>query len=234
VIEAGDEPCRDRIAAGFENNRDFGRRRLGRECRRRATRCQDESDPPADQIGGQFRQPVVVTFRPAVLDRHVLPVDVAAFAQSLAECGDEGRIGAGRDAAEETDLRRCRLLRPRAAGCGRPHQPRHNSASSDPPGFPLDSQDGQHTGASGVEVRKILAATTARPCGTSAPGPHPRSARSGRGLAPSAAVPFRRKPAQGPGGNTSRRQGRFASCSFTEKFDKPELRDAKALLDELA
>ena len=46
----------------------------------------DDGDPTADQVGRQFRQAIVVIVRPAVFDRHVAALDVAGFAQALAEC----------------------------------------------------------------------------------------------------------------------------------------------------
>src|SRR5262249_9089355 len=61
----------------------------------------------------QCRQPVVLTVRPAKLDRHVLTCDEAAFAQTAAERSDEVRRVLGRPGTHEADYRRCRLLRAR-------------------------------------------------------------------------------------------------------------------------
>ena len=49
-------------------------------CRARRSRS-----PDANQIGRQCRQPIVLTLRPAVFDRHVPALDIAGFAQALAE-----------------------------------------------------------------------------------------------------------------------------------------------------
>ena len=43
-----------------------------------------------NQIGRQRRQPLVLTFRPAVLDRHVLALDIAGVLQALAESRADG------------------------------------------------------------------------------------------------------------------------------------------------
>src|SRR4051794_38791551 len=59
-----------------------------------------------------------MTLRPAVFDRHILSLDVAGFAQSLAECADKRcRRRARRPGVEDADHRRRLLLR---AACERP------------------------------------------------------------------------------------------------------------------
>ena len=45
----------------------------------------DHRDPPANQFGRQRRQPIVSGFRPAVLDRDVLALDIAGLLQALAK-----------------------------------------------------------------------------------------------------------------------------------------------------
>ena len=45
----------------------------------------DDGHPPADQIGCQVRQPVVLSVRPAVFDRDVMALDKAGLAQTFAE-----------------------------------------------------------------------------------------------------------------------------------------------------
>ena len=55
----------------------------------------DHVDLAADEIGGQCGQPIIVALRPAVFDRHVLSLDIAGFAQSLAERGHK-RCRSGR------------------------------------------------------------------------------------------------------------------------------------------
>ena len=64
-----------------ENDRDRRCRRLGREHGRRdGTGRDDHGHLPANQIGRQRRQPIILTVRPAVFDRDVLALDIAGFA----------------------------------------------------------------------------------------------------------------------------------------------------------
>src|SRR6516164_2130370 len=59
---------------------------------------------------------------PAVLDRHILPLDVAGFAQASVEGGYAGGECCSRSAVEETNHRNRRLLR------GRRERPRCETA----------------------------------------------------------------------------------------------------------
>ena len=94
-----------------EDDRDRRGRNFRGQCRTEIAACHDQIDLAADEIGGQCGQPIIAAFRPAVLDRHVLSLDIAGFAQSLAERGHQGRKRTGRRAAEETDHRERLLLR---------------------------------------------------------------------------------------------------------------------------
>ena len=49
----------------------------------------DHGHLAADQLGRQRRQPIVLTFRPAIFDRDILALDITGFAQTLAERGNE-------------------------------------------------------------------------------------------------------------------------------------------------
>src|SRR5215469_4630329 len=69
----------------------------------------------ADEIGGQFGQPIKATLRPAVFDRHILSLDVAGFAKPLAERGQTRCKRAGLLAAQKTDDRHRLLLRAQCA-----------------------------------------------------------------------------------------------------------------------
>ena len=80
-------PSLDRIAADREDDRDRRGRGLGRERRGIATGATITATWRSNQIGRQRRQSIVVTFRPAVFDRHVLALDEAGFVQALAERG---------------------------------------------------------------------------------------------------------------------------------------------------
>ena len=48
-----------------------------------------------NQIGRERRQSVILAFRPAVLDCHVLTLDVAGLLQALAERGHKGAYPSG-------------------------------------------------------------------------------------------------------------------------------------------
>src|SRR5262249_50961366 len=68
----------------------------------------------AYQIGCEVGQSVGLVLRPAILDRHILALDVAAFMKALAECGQIAcTISRRPRAAEEAYHRHCRLLRAR-------------------------------------------------------------------------------------------------------------------------
>src|SRR5215472_11430925 len=67
----------------------------------------------AYQIGCEVGQYVVLVLRPAILDHNILALDVAGFTKALPECGQIACTIRKRRAAEESDHRHCRLLRPR-------------------------------------------------------------------------------------------------------------------------
>src|SRR5215831_19941622 len=73
------------IAPCYEDDRNRGGRRLGRECRRVTTCCENHGWLTASQIGRQRGQPIVLTLGPAKCDVHILPLDVAGLGQTLAE-----------------------------------------------------------------------------------------------------------------------------------------------------
>src|SRR5439155_17260535 len=92
----------------------------------------------ADEIGRKCGQPLIASLRPPVLDREVLSLDIAGFAQSLAEGGEIGCARARRGAIEEADHRHRLLLRPggqrpqrrRAAEKREEFSPPHSMTSS--------------------------------------------------------------------------------------------------------
>src|SRR5262245_35100436 len=67
----------------------------------------------AHEFCRQCGKPIIVTLRPAVVDRDVLAFDVAGFLQTLAECANEVRIRSGRSAMKITDHWNNQLLRAR-------------------------------------------------------------------------------------------------------------------------
>jgi hypothetical protein len=73
----------------------------------------DHRYPTAYQVGGEVGQAIVVVLRPAILDRHVLALNIAAFPQAAQECGQKVSPADRRGAAQQPDDRHRRLLRPR-------------------------------------------------------------------------------------------------------------------------
>src|SRR6516162_4239711 len=67
----------------------------------------------AYQIGCEVGQYVVLVLRPAILDYNILALDVAGFANALAECGQITCTISKRRAAEKSNHRHRGLLRPR-------------------------------------------------------------------------------------------------------------------------
>src|SRR5438132_6046348 len=67
----------------------------------------------AYRIGCEVGQSVDLVLRPAILDRHILALDVAGFTKVLAECGQISCTIGKRRTAEEPDHRHRRLLRAR-------------------------------------------------------------------------------------------------------------------------
>ena len=80
----------------------------------RRCRSHDHRHLAADQIGRQRRQPIELALGPAIFDRDVAALDVAGFAQALAERGQVRRSRTlSAIAAEKPDHRHRRLLRAR-------------------------------------------------------------------------------------------------------------------------
>jgi len=64
-----------------EDNRTCGGRCLCRLYRSRAADCRNHVHLTANQIGRQGWKSIVLPLRPAIFDRDVLALDIAAFAQ---------------------------------------------------------------------------------------------------------------------------------------------------------
>ena len=110
--EAGDKPSRDGINAHLEDNGDRCGCRFCRKCRGRATRRDNHVHPTANQIGRQNRQPIVLAFCPAKIDRYIATLDKAGIAQALAKRAQRACVQVRRRTAEKADHRHC-LLRGR-------------------------------------------------------------------------------------------------------------------------
>ena len=107
------KPCSTGSRAGDEDDWDRRRCGFGRACRRVGA-CHDHIDFTGNKVGDQSRYSIKATFLPRVFYCQVLSLDIAGFAQSLAECGYiRIRSGcAGRSDTEEADHRHCFRLRP--------------------------------------------------------------------------------------------------------------------------
>ena len=106
------ETARDRVRAAGENNRNCRGRSLC-NLRRDVAASRDHGDLPAYQVGRQRRQPIVVTIRPAVLNCHVLALNVAGFLQAAEDRLRDVCECVGRSIVQEAHDGHCRLLRVR-------------------------------------------------------------------------------------------------------------------------
>jgi len=106
--------CSKETRSGSENDRDC----LG--CCFRCQSCRwptghNHIDPFCDKLSGQCRQPAVLTFAPAEIDRNVLTFDIPGIFQTGPEGAHQAHAQriAGRCAIEPSDHRHDRLLRAR-------------------------------------------------------------------------------------------------------------------------
>src|SRR4029077_7325779 len=61
----------NRVGAARENNGNRCGRRLRSQASGGTAGCNENADLGADKFGSKRRQPLVVTFRPAILDQHI-------------------------------------------------------------------------------------------------------------------------------------------------------------------
>src|SRR6516162_10250613 len=81
----GDKTECDRVFADGEHNRDCGGRRFCSKHNHCGAGSHDHGYATTDQVFHQRRQAIVLALQPVVLDRHVLPLNVAGFAKAFAE-----------------------------------------------------------------------------------------------------------------------------------------------------
>src|SRR6202451_796672 len=86
-VEAGYYTSFDRIRAHDEDYRNGRCCRFGRERRRKPACGGDDGNLAANQIGGQRRQPIVLSVRPAVFERYVPALDESVFVDATAKIG---------------------------------------------------------------------------------------------------------------------------------------------------
>src|SRR5262245_11516602 len=109
--ETGDQTKPDWVFTDGYDDRDRRGCRFGRERRSGTSARDDYVDPSTNEVGRQGRQPVELALRPAVFDRHVLPLDIAGILEALAKCAQPVRVR--RCGLEKPDHRHRRLLRAR-------------------------------------------------------------------------------------------------------------------------
>ena len=134
LVHAFDQAVLDRVAvAEGEDDGDRGGRRLRRQSRPAAAIGRDHRHLAIRQIRRQGGKPVVLTARPAVLDRNIDPFDKTGLGQPLLEPGHVGFPRFGRGDVEKADDRHRRLLRARRERpCRRRSaDQRHEIAASD-------------------------------------------------------------------------------------------------------
>src|SRR6476620_9787950 len=83
AIHPSDEAVLHRVAAGLKNNRYIRGSRFCGETRSGGVDCRNHSNLVANKINRQRRQLVILTCRRAVLDHHILALDVACLTQTL-------------------------------------------------------------------------------------------------------------------------------------------------------
>src|SRR5262249_7227547 len=119
--EAGDEAQPDRVFRDGKDDRDRRGCGLGRQRRVGTSGRDDHGDLSANQFGYQRRYPIDLILTPAIFDRHILALDIAAVFQPLAECGQTVGYRIGRTRVDDPDhwhrrLLRLRRKRPRSSG----------------------------------------------------------------------------------------------------------------------
>ena len=110
--QTGDEASAKRVRHRREHDRDDRGRLLRREDRR--SRRDNDIDLEPDKLGGDLRETLAASLRPANLDRDGATLDPAEFAQPLHKSGDPLARGGRRLPAQKPDGRQLpRLLRAR-------------------------------------------------------------------------------------------------------------------------
>jgi hypothetical protein len=107
----------------WKNDRDRRGRLLCGEHGRVSAFGHDHVDLAVDEVGRQGRQAIEVGLGPAIFDRNVSALDVAEFAEFLAESGQHPQSPGvvRRCGGEEADHRHRLLLRARKGGASASH-----------------------------------------------------------------------------------------------------------------
>src|SRR5262249_16952713 len=110
---SSDETKPDRVFGSHENDGGHFACSFG-SGRRRVAYGDDHGDPSVNQFGCERRQPIELPLRPAVYDRYILALDIAAILQTLAKSTQTvGTYVRRCRRVDETDYGHPRLLRAR-------------------------------------------------------------------------------------------------------------------------
>src|SRR5262245_26374622 len=132
--EAGDKTVLDRVVRHAEHDGDRRRCILGRKCCGEASGCDDHRDLPANKLGRKVGESLHL-LGPAVVDRHVLALDIAGFFEALAKSAQPLGNHFRRSDLEKPDHRHRRLLRARR------ERPRRRHAAERSYHFPPSDSD---------------------------------------------------------------------------------------------
>src|SRR5271166_2944805 len=108
-MQVGNQPAADRIRCNSKDHGQGGGCGLGCKCRSITADRNNDCNLPADEIGGQCREPAVISLRRAVFDRNVTAFDKTSLIQRLSKDCDQERIGRPRTTAQDTDNRKLLL-----------------------------------------------------------------------------------------------------------------------------
>src|SRR5262245_54275880 len=111
--KARDQTKRDGVSADAEDNRDCCGRHFGRLSSSGRAGRSDNGDATADEVSHERRQSIDLIFAPAVYDRDVLALDIAAILEATVKSAKTVRVRVRRLAVEKPDHRHRRLLRAR-------------------------------------------------------------------------------------------------------------------------
>src|SRR5262249_49753238 len=136
-IQACNEAKSDWVRSHYKHDRNCCGRRLCHGCRNTAAAREYHVHLTLHQIGSERWQKVELSARPAVFDRDIPALHIAAFAETFMECAHKMGKRVGRLAADKADHRHRRLLRRRrerasrrAAEYGDELAPSHSITSS--------------------------------------------------------------------------------------------------------
>src|SRR5215207_4186191 len=115
-VDAGSKPEPYGIIASKSDDRDARCSGLGNQRRYRPAGRHDDINAAADELGGEWRQPIIEAVCPHIINHDVLAFDKPELFETAAECRQENRGGrSGRAGSKKTDhgrlLRLCPSLR---------------------------------------------------------------------------------------------------------------------------